>query len=423
MDTIFALASTRGKSGVAVIRISGPDALQALSHFTNTAAARRPVLRRLVFEGEFLDEAVVITFPKPGSFTGEDVVELHVHGSVATVDALLSALGRIQGLRAARPGEFTRRALENERLDLTQVEGLADLIEAETEAQRKQALRVLAGKIGDQAALWRGDLVRASALLEATIDFSDEEVPTDVRPEVMSLLQRVRESLVRASEGQRAAERVRDGFEVAIVGPPNAGKSTLLNALTGREAAITSEIAGTTRDIVEVRMDIEGLPVTFLDTAGIHESNDVLEKVGISRARERASAADLRLILRPAGTAPIMTPIMDDLVLVPKSDLAEGDISARTGEGLDLLIESLGRIFGERVSSAGVIVRERHRIAVEDAIRQLNNVLDVLKHESMPSEMLAEDLRSVVRSLDSLMGQVGVEDLLDEVFSSFCIGK
>lgn len=269
MDTIFALASARGKAGVAVIRISGPRAWDAASALGGPLPeARRASVRKLEWNGEPLDEGLVLTFADGASFTGELAVELHIHGAVATIEAVLRALGGMSGLRMAEPGEFTRRALENGRFDLSQVEGLADLIDAETEAQRKQALKVLSGDVSRQAEAWRRDLIRAAALLEATIDFADEDVPVDVGPEVLRLVEGVVAELRQAITGYGAAERIRQGFEVAIVGRPNAGKSTLLNALAGREAAITSETAGTTRDVIEVRMDVDGLAVTFLDTAG-----------------------------------------------------------------------------------------------------------------------------------------------------------
>ncbi|WP_373050624.1 tRNA uridine-5-carboxymethylaminomethyl(34) synthesis GTPase MnmE, partial [Thalassovita aquimarina] len=299
MDTIFALATAHGKAGVAVIRVSGPLAHSAGERLAGMLPDPRKAGLRLLRDGQGvrLDEALVLTFPDKSSFTGEAVVELQLHGSVAVVASVLRELGNMDGLRQAEPGEFTRRALENGRLDLAQVEGLADLIEAETEAQRRQALRVLSGDLGNRAEEWRRDLIRAASLLEATIDFADEDIPVDVSPEVNELLDRVIASLSKEIAGVSAAERVRTGFEVAIVGAPNVGKSTLLNALAGRDAAITSEYAGTTRDVIEVRMDLAGLPVTLLDTAGLRETQDKVEEIGIKRARERAGLADLRVFL------------------------------------------------------------------------------------------------------------------------------
>jgi len=299
MDTIFALASAPGKAGVAVIRISGPGAFPALTALggpdTHTRGLR--VCDLTAPSGDALDQAVVLSFPKPNSFTGEDIVELQVHGSQSVIAACLSALGSLPDTRLADPGEFTRRALENGRLTLTQVEGLADLIDAETEAQRRQAQRVVSGDLAKRVETWRSALIRAAALIEATLDFADEDVPVDVSDEVRGLLSGVSEDLTHQVRGVPMAERVRSGFEVAIVGAPNAGKSTLLNALAQRPAALTSEIAGTPRDIVEVRMDLNGLPVTLLDTAGLRTTDDVVETLGIDRAIARAPQADLRVLL------------------------------------------------------------------------------------------------------------------------------
>ncbi|MER5172079.1 tRNA uridine-5-carboxymethylaminomethyl(34) synthesis GTPase MnmE [Thioclava kandeliae] len=427
MDTIFALATARGKAGVAVIRISGPKAWQAASRLCGSLpAARQTALRVLRLDGEVLDEAVVLPFAKGHSFTGEEVVEFHIHGAIATVSAVLRALGDDPDLRMAEAGEFTRRAMENERLDLSQVEGLADLIEAETESQRKQALKVLSGSVGKVVEGWRERLVRAAALLEVTIDFADEEVPVDVTPEVMAEIDAVQISLGDEIKRFGAAERIRDGFEVAIVGRPNAGKSTLLNALAGREAAITSEIAGTTRDVIEVRMDLAGLAVTLLDTAGLRETDDVVEAIGVDRAISRANEADLRVFLLDGQDLPLLTPEDDDLIVYGKADIFEGQglrVSGKTGAGIDELVAKITAKLLRQAQGAGVMTRERHR----DALINANRALDSARNEVMSGldrpELSAIYLREAARSLESLLGRVDVENLLDEIFLSFCIGK
>lgn len=427
MDTIYALATARGRSGLAVVRISGPAAFAAgLALCRSLPAARVAGLRRLVWGGELLDEALVVSFAEGASFTGEAVVELHCHGGPAVVGAVLRALSEQPGLRLAEPGEFTRRALENGVLDLAQVEGLADLIDAETEAQRRQAVRVLSGSVGQKVEGWRRDLIRAGALLEATIDFADEDVPVDVSPEVLALIDGLMSDLGREAAGVTAAERIRDGFEVAIVGAPNAGKSTLLNQLAGREAAITSEIAGTTRDVIEVRMEIAGLPVTFLDTAGLRDTEDRLERAGIDRALARAEAADLRLFLSDGSDLPL-EPVGDDLVVIGKSDTRSSSsdlaVSGKTGAGVPELMARIGEILAERIGSAGALVRERHRVAVTTAIAALaESRAEVVRPDSRV-ELAAEHLRQAVRALDALVGRVDVDDLLGEIFASFCIGK
>ena len=428
MDTIYALATARGRSGLAVVRVSGPAAFAAgLALCGALPAARVAGLRRLTWGGELLDEALVLSFAEGASFTGEAVVELHCHGGPAVVGAVLRALSEQPGLRLAEPGEFTRRALEHGVLDLAQVEGLADLIDAETEAQRRQAVRVLSGSVGQKVESWRRDLIRAGALLEATIDFADEDVPVDVSPEVLSLIDRLLTDLGREAAGVTAAERIRDGFEVAIVGAPNAGKSTLLNQLAGREAAITSEIAGTTRDVIEVRMEIAGLPVTFLDTAGLRDTGDPLEQAGIDRALARAEAADLRLFLTDGLEVPRLGPVGDDIVVLSKADTRTGSdgpaVSGRTGQGVPELMARIGAILQDRVGSAGALVRERHRVAVTAAIAALaESRAEVVRPDSRV-ELAAEHLRQAVRALDALVGRVDVDDLLGEIFASFCIGK
>lgn len=430
MDTIFALASARGKSGVAVIRLSGPRAWDAVAALAgDLPRARRASLRRLRLDGDLLDEALVVTFAAGASFTGEESAELHVHGAAATVAAVLRALGGMEGLRMAEAGEFTRRALENGRLDLAQVEGLADLIEAETEAQRRQALKVLSGAIGARAEGWRGDLIRAAALLEVTIDFADEDVPADVGPEVLGLIGRVEDALRMEVAGHGAAERIRDGYEVAIVGRPNAGKSTLLNALAGREAAITSAVAGTTRDVIEVRMDLGGLAVTLLDTAGLREALDEVEEIGVRRALARAETADLRVfLLDDAEEVPMVRPQPGDILVQGKADLnGEGGglprVSGLTGEGVSDLVRRVTEVLGERAASAGIATRARHRQAMERAIASMESARDELTHGPRRTEIAAEHLRRAIRALDALVGRVDVEDLLDDIFASFCIGK
>ncbi|OOY29577.1 tRNA uridine-5-carboxymethylaminomethyl(34) synthesis GTPase MnmE [Thioclava sp. L04-15] len=427
MDTIFALATARGKAGVAVIRISGPRAWEAARALAGSLPEPRLAgLRKLRLAGEELDEAVVLCFEQGASFTGEEVAELHIHGAIATVSAVLRALGQIDGLRLAEPGEFTRRALENERLDLSQVEGLSDLIEAETEAQRKQALKVLSGAVGYLVEDWRAKLIRAGALIEATIDFADEEVPVDVSPEVLELIDAVASGLRDELRRIGAAERIREGFEVAIVGRPNAGKSTLLNALAGREAAITSEIAGTTRDVIEVRMEIGGQAVTLLDTAGLRETEDVVEAIGVERALDRARQSDLRLFLLDGAEVPLITPEPGDLVVHGKADVAPNkglSVSGKTGAGLTALLAAIEERLSGLSAGAGVMTRERHRVAMERAFGALESARDEVLRGSDRSELAAESLRQATWALEALLGRVDVENLLDEIFSSFCIGK
>jgi len=424
MDTIFALASARGRAGVAVIRISGPLAWDVVRDLSGTLPEPRLASLRLLRDGaEVLDQALVLCFAAGASFTGEQVAEFHLHGSTATVAAVLRVLGDRPGLRMAEAGEFTRRALENGCLDLAQVEGLSDLIEAETEAQRRQAMRVLSGAVGARSEGWRRQLIRAAALIEATIDFADEDVPVDVTPEVTALLDAVTADLRAEAEGAKVSERIRDGFEVAIVGLPNAGKSTLLNALAGREAAITSEHAGTTRDVIEVRMDLAGLPVTILDTAGLRETEDAVEAIGVERALTRARAADLRVFLiSDDGLPDGLAPLPDDIVLRGKAD-AGGGVSGKTGAGVVALIARVSAILEPRAAGAAVVTRERHRLAMLRAVTALESARVEVWNGADRAELAAEDMRNAIRALDSLVGRVDVEHLLGEIFASFCIGK
>lgn len=426
MDTIFALATAQGRAGVAVVRISGADAVQAASHLMRDVPVSRGLRELRDRDGQLLDQALVLRFDQGKSFTGEEVVELHLHGSPAVVAAVLRVLGDIPGLRQAEAGEFTRRALENGALDLAQVEGLADLIDAETEGQRRQAVRVFSGALGAMAESWRADLIRAAALLEATIDFADEEVPVDVAPEVLDLIGRVKAGMMRESKGVRIAERVRDGFEVAIIGAPNVGKSTLLNRLAGREVAITSEVAGTTRDVIEVRLDLDGLPVTLLDTAGLRETDDLVESIGVARARERAAQADVRVYMMLPGDELPLEIGHDDIVVQAKADVNVADglaVSGKTGLGIDALIARISEVLQDRVASVGIAMRERHRVAMVRSVGCLEAAEMALADDQGMTDLIAEDLRSAIRAVDSLVGRVDVEHVLDEIFSSFCIGK
>ena len=426
MDTIFAPATARGRAGIAVLRVSGPKA----NAVAETLAGKLPRPRVATLcrlrdpDGQVLDEALVLRFEAGASFTGQDVIEFHLHGGIAVVRAVQQVISDVPECRLAEPGEFTRLALENGRLDLAEVEGLADLIDAETEGQRQQALRVFTGAAADVVSGWREDLVSALALLEATIDFADEEVPIDVRPDVERLVAGVVEEVGVQVEATKRAERVRDGFEVAILGAPNVGKSTLLNALAGRAAAITSEVAGTTRDVIEVRMDVEGLAVTFLDTAGLRETDDTVERVGIERAINRAQQADLRIFLLDEGDkAPEDLVREEDLVLGAKADLSGSGVSGLTGLGVDQLMDDVAKVLENRVPKDVNFSRERHRIALMRAQEELSAVVGAVVGSGTHDEVLSEHIWAAVRALESILGKVDIENVLDDIFSRFCLGK
>lgn len=426
MQTIFALATARGKAGVAVIRISGPDAFEVAARLVGQLPDPGGFLLRNVLSasGEVLDRGLVLTFKAPASFTGEDVVELQLHGSVAVVRAVEDAI-RATGLaRLADAGEFTQRALLNDTLDLTQVEGLGRLIDAETEAQRKVAQASFEGGLSEKAEGWRDSMIRAAALLEASIDFADEDVPVDVVPEVVGLVEALVRDLRDEIEGSIVAERLRDGFEVAILGAPNAGKSTLLNALAGRDIAITSDVAGTTRDVIEARLDVSGLPVTFLDTAGLRATDDTVEKIGVDRAIDRALGADLRILLETDDW--IEPPSLADKIdfrYRAKSDLSGGaGISGATGEGIPTLLDDVESVLAGRMATVRTAITERQRGGIDRASRSLSDTAEVLSAVG-ELEIAAEHVRTGLRALDSVIGRVDVENLLGEIFSRFCIGK
>lgn len=424
MDTIFALATASGRAGVSVIRISGSDAVKITSGLMTDVPLDRGLRILRDASGAVIDHALVLSFQAGHSFTGEDVVELQTHGSPAVVKAVSARLHTL-GARHAEAGEFTRRALDNGRLDLSQVEGLADLIDAETEMQRQQAVRVFTGGMGDLVEQWRRKLIRAAALVEATIDFADEEVPTDVSPEVTDLLSGVKTQLQREIAGGSVAERLRSGFEVAIIGAPNAGKSTLLNRLAGRDAAITSEIAGTTRDVIEVNFDLHGIPVTFLDTAGIRETEDTVERLGVERALDRSRRADLRVVLKSDDDGMDEEISEGDLVYLAQADRfgePVNAVSGRTGYGVEKMIADIHDRLADRVRSTSTATRERHVIAMSRSIDGIDAAFRYMESEGS-EDLIAENIRSSIRAIEALIGRVDVESLLDEIFSSFCIGK
>jgi tRNA modification GTPase len=379
--------------------------------------------------GETIDSGLVIFFPAPASFTGEDVAELQIHGSRAVLSRLLAELTALPGLRLAEPGEFTRRAFEAGKLDLAEVEGLAELIDSETEWQRRQALRQMEGALGEHCANWRERLIEAMALLAAELDFSDEgDVSGPLIEQARHLAGGVLDELRQALGTFARGERVRDGFVVVLSGPPNAGKSSLLNALARRDVAIVSATPGTTRDAIEIRMDLAGLPVQLIDTAGLRESSDEVEAEGVRRAQALADRADLVLNLRAIDSQPKRIPASDrGLAVATKTDLTglvqsgEIGVSAVTGEGLpDLLDAIASRLSGQASPEPALLTRERHRVAVSDAIAALTRVREA-KHGQ--AELLAEDVRLAGVALERLVGRVDVEDVLDQLFAGFCIGK
>ena len=426
MDTIFSLSTAYGKAGISVIRVSGKAAADSCKKIAGfKPCTGQPVLKRLKDQnGELIDRALILFFEAGASFTGETVVEYHSHGSIAVISKLLSELTLQANHREAKPGEFTRRALENNRLDIAQIEGLADLINAETEAQRKQAVRVFDGSIGRKVKEWRACLIEAGALIEVTIDFSEEDIPPGLLGRVSELVTKIIMELENEIESTKLSERVRSGFEVAIIGAPNVGKSTLINALAGREAAITSKIAGTTRDVIEVRMDLNGLPVTFLDTAGLRETENEVEILGIKRARDRAETADLRIFLteeKPLKEFIIKQEL--DIEIASKGDLSGVGVSGLTGYGIPELIDLVSEKLTKMALGAGIATNERHRRAMIISVGALKNCKKELKRDLVRSEIAAEELRSSIMALESMVGSVGVEDLLDEIFANFCLGK
>ena len=440
--TIYALASAPGRAGVAVIRVSGRRAGAALEALAGRPAGEpRRLLAVIVRDpatGAALDRGLAAWFPGPHSFTGEDVAELHVHGGVAVVSAVLAGLAGLDGLRLAQPGEFARRAFENGKMDLTAAEGLADLVNAETEAQRRQALRQLQGELGALYEGWRGRLLRALAHHEATIDFSDEDLPEEMEGAVRGDVAALEGEIAGHLADDRRGERLREGVRLAIIGPPNSGKSSLFNLLARRDAVIVSETAGTTRDVVEMRMDLGGYPLVVADTAGLRETADGIEREGVRRAERQGAAADLKLAVFDGAVGAWKDPATaalvdaDTLAVINKRDLGEPApplevngrevraISVHRGDGIEGLIRELSEEGADRCLSGGspLLTRARHREALGECREALGRFA-----AAGSSELAAEDLRLAARALGRITGRVGVEDILDVIFEDFCIGK
>ena len=436
-QTIFALSSGRLPSAIAIVRLSGPQAGSALQTLMGKLPVPRLATRVLLRDAadEPIDDAVVLWFPGPASATGEDVAELHVHGGRAVLSTVFANLSAHPGLRPAEPGEFTRRAFENGKIDLTEAEGLDDLIHADTDRQRRQALRQLKGLLGDRAREWRRQIIEASALIEAGIDFADEgDVPDELMAPAIARIKALLGEIESVLASQGRGERLRDGLTVVIAGPPNAGKSTLMNQLARRDVAIVSPHAGTTRDVIEVQLDLDGYPVTVIDTAGIRDTDDPVEQEGVRRARERAAEADLVLWLSEGvpsgidhqGGAPVWTirnkvDLMD--VAGDEATRAPGfQISAKQGDGIPALMEALVLFARDYFGSneVGLITRERQRMLLEQTAAALRSSLGTV---DLGEELAAEELRVASFALGRLLGHVDVEDLLDVIFREFCIGK
>jgi tRNA modification GTPase len=434
-DTIFALATGPGRSAVAVIRLSGPKARSTLEAFTGVSQEPR-YARLSTFRdpesGEVLDRGLALWFPAPRSATGEDCAEFHIHGGRAVIDAFLDLLHRREGLRPADPGEFLRRGFSNGKHDLSQIEGLADLIDAQTAFQRRQAQRLAGGALKRSVEGWRATIIEALATVEAELDFSDEgDVAGSTSQSIATVLSPTIAEMVEALVAAPAAERLRDGFTVLIMGPPNSGKSTFLNAVAQRDVAIVSDIPGTTRDLIEAHLDLGGHPVTLIDSAGVREAKDEVEQLGIARTMERVAEADLVLWLSEGGrSAPlfeaatlesegrlIKVSTKADYIFAPRDWTV---VSAKTGEGLDgLLLQIASRARTSQGDGAtALLVRQRHRLGAEEALKALQRA-----SMGKPLELVADDLRNACRALERIVGAVDVEDVLDVIFSRFCIGK
>lgn len=439
--TIYALSTVYGKSGVAVIRVSGSDALKAVEFMTNIT--RQDIKPRYAYfadikdtHGNLLDKAVVLYFKAPNSFTGEDIVEFQIHGAKAVITSVLETLSSLSGFRLAEPGEFSKRAFYNGKIDLTEAEGLADLIDSETAAQQKYALRQMEGELKDLYENWRQELLNIMAHIEAYIDFPDEELPDDVIDNIQNTVFKVKEDILCHLENNTIGERLRDGFRVVILGEPNAGKSSLLNAVAKREAVIVSDIAGTTRDAVDIYLDIDGYPVIFTDTAGLREAAGIIEQKGIAIALDKAKEADIVICLFDGlKNIPQEFDLMTEnkkIYVANKADKLSDEqkinlqhkgyllISAKYNQGIDILLKAIGSKIKDKFAagSGALITRQRYREALRNAVNYLQEF-----NFNKDIELSAEDIRLAAREIGKITGRIEVEEVLDKIFGSFCIGK
>ena len=442
--TIYALSTGPGISGIAVIRVSGKNTVEVVKKITGDELPNpREATRRkfnYINTNELIDEGVLLWFPGPNSYTGEDLAEFHVHGSRAVINALHSTISKIENCRLAEPGEFTKRAFQNGKINLIEAESIADLISSETEIQRKQALKIMSGKSSDQFNSWRDKLLKILSHIEAKIDFPDEDLPKDILTNIQKTSDQVSSEIQRTLNDQKVGERIREGFKIAIIGPSNAGKSSLLNYLSKRDAAIVSEIAGTTRDVIETHLNFDGYPVVVSDTAGIRDSKDEIEKKGIKIALNRAEDADLKLVIVSAKNVDF-TRVLKDLLdknailVVNKSDLIKGKlnskfkkykhvlISIKKDLNLNKLISKIkNKLKNKFISSENILItRERHRQNLKNCVYHLQKFQE--KKSAKDFDKAAEDLRLATRHLGMIVGKVDVEELLGSIFSDFCIGK
>ena len=442
--TIYALSSGSGTSGIATIRVSGKQAKKVVEQLTNSQIPepRIATLKKInnINTNELIDEGIIIWFPGPNSYTGEDMVEFHVHGSLAVVQAIQNSISEIEGCRIADPGEFTKIAFQNNKINLLKAESIADLISSETEIQRRQAVKIMTGKSAERFNSWRDGLVKVLANVEAKIDFPDEDLPEDILKNIKTKVNEIKNEIKKTLNDQKVGERIREGFKIAIVGPPNAGKSSLLNYLSNKEAAIVSEIAGTTRDVIEVHLNINGLPVIISDTAGIRSSKDEIERKGIKLALQKAEDADLNIVIIEPKSG-FFTGFLKDLLtsksilVINKSDLNENlfidefkkykpiYISIKKEKNLNLLITEIKNKLKHQFHNSEdiLITRERHRQNLEKCVEHLQTFEENNNLEEF--DKASEDLRLAIRHLGRITGKVDVEEILDSIFNDFCIGK